>query len=281
MNPLRYAYNTNGCAHHRLDDAIELIATAGYDGIALTLDWHHLDPFATDWVAQTHHIGRKLKDANLGCVIETGARFLLDHTQKHEPTLINPTPAGRAQRIEFLRRAVDIAAILKAETVSFWAGIKQPVVTDANANAYLVEGLIAVTEYAAAQSVTLSLEPEPGMFVETNADYRALAEYPDLTDLRLALDLGHMWVTGEGDPAAAVHEYAGRLGTVSIEGMNRGVHLHLPLHKGDMEIPPLLTALSAVDFRGLVCVELSRESPRAHLAIPESIAFLRRTEARR
>lgn len=281
MKPLRYAYNTNGCAHHRLGDAIELIAAAGYDGVALTLDWHHLDPFANDWEALTRQIGRKLRDAKLGCVIETGARYLLDHTQKHEPTLINPTASGRAQRVAFLQRAVDIAAILEAETVSFWAGVKQPAVTDANANAYLVEGLIEVTEYAAAQDVTLSLEPEPGMYVETNADYRTLAEYPDLVDLRLALDLGHVWVTGEGDPAAAVHEYADRLGTVAIEGMDRGVHLHLPLHEGDMEIPPLLTALGEIDFRGLVCVELSRESPRAHLAIPESIDFLRHTESLR
>ena len=35
---LRYAYNTNGAANHRLDDALRLIADAGYDGVALTLD---------------------------------------------------------------------------------------------------------------------------------------------------------------------------------------------------------------------------------------------------
>ena len=41
---LRYAYNTNGTAWHRLDDALTLIASSGYDGVALTLDHHHLDP---------------------------------------------------------------------------------------------------------------------------------------------------------------------------------------------------------------------------------------------
>ena len=34
---LRYAYNTNGAANHRLDDALRLIADAGYAGVALTL----------------------------------------------------------------------------------------------------------------------------------------------------------------------------------------------------------------------------------------------------
>ena len=49
---LRFAYNTNGAANHRLDDAIDLIKGAGYDGVALTLDIHHLDPFAEGWATE-------------------------------------------------------------------------------------------------------------------------------------------------------------------------------------------------------------------------------------
>ena len=55
---LRFAYNTNGAANHRLDDAIRLIADAGYDGIALTLDHHHLDPFAR-WLGAGGGAGRE------------------------------------------------------------------------------------------------------------------------------------------------------------------------------------------------------------------------------
>ena len=35
---LRYGYNTNGMANHRLDEALRLLADLGYDGCALTLD---------------------------------------------------------------------------------------------------------------------------------------------------------------------------------------------------------------------------------------------------
>jgi sugar phosphate isomerase/epimerase len=276
---LRYAYNTNGCAHHRLPDALKLIAEAGYNGVALTLDWQHLDPLADDWEDQTHRVATLLRKHRLGCVIETGARFLLDPAEKHEPTLINPVSDRREVRIDFLKRAVDVAAILGAETVSFWSGIKQQSVTDDEAMHYLIEGLQSVMTYAQEQQVTLSFEPEPGMFIETNADYeRLLDREPALHGLKLALDLGHVWVTGEGEPAKAISKYADRLGTVSIEGMNRGVHLHLPLHEGDMPIPPLVRTLQEVNFTGLVCVELSRESPRAHLAIPESINYLKALE---
>ena len=50
---LRYAYNTNGLTSHRLDDALALLADCGYDGVALTLDVAHHDPFAPDLAART------------------------------------------------------------------------------------------------------------------------------------------------------------------------------------------------------------------------------------
>ena len=274
---LRYAYNTNGAANHRLGDAIELIARAGYDGVALTLDHHHLDPFADGWAADAGKVARRLGELGLGCVIETGARFLLDPTDKHEPTLLSAYPVGRARRVAFLERALEIGAILDAETMSFWAGVPKPSVDRAQAAEWLDEGLARVCAHAERIGVPASLEPEPGMLVETVADYARVAErHPTL---RLALDTGHCIVTEDIDPAEAVRAYAPRIGTVAVEDMRRGDHTHLPFGEGDMDIPAILTALRDVGFTGLVCVELSRESPRAHQAIPESIAYLKAAEA--
>ena len=45
---LLWGYNTNGFAHHRLEDAIEVLAETGYKSVALTLDHHSLNPFAPD-----------------------------------------------------------------------------------------------------------------------------------------------------------------------------------------------------------------------------------------
>ena len=268
---LRYAYNTNGCANHRLDDALLLIAESGYQGVALTLDHHHLDPFAADWDMQAERVGRRLRALNLGCVIETGARFLLDPRAKHEPTLVSPSSGGRARRIQFLARAIDIAAILQAEAVSFWSGVPRPGVPQDEARRWLIDGLIDVTRHAERRGVTAAFEPEPGMLIETAAEWDSLA----VPGLALALDTGHCLVTGDVDPAAAVLRYQDRIGTVSLEDMKRGTHLHLPFGEGDMDVPSVLAALRDIDFNKLVCVELSRESPRAHLAIPESLAWLK------
>ncbi len=116
-----------------------------------------------------------------------------------------------------------------------------------------------------------ALEPEPGMLIETVDDWQALG----IPGLKLALDTGHCLVTGERDPAVAVREFAGALGTVTIEDMKRGSHIHLPFGEGDMDVPAVLQALTAIGFRKLICVELSRESHRADVMIPASLAALR------
>jgi sugar phosphate isomerase/epimerase len=256
---LRLAYNTNGTQNHRLCDALALIAEAGYDGVALTLDVHHLDPFAPNLPRRAETLARLLAQLELGCVVETGARYLLDPRAKHEPTLISPDPDGRMRRLDFLRRAIDVAEICGAEAVSLWAGTAQ--VTHATAWPWLIEGLNAVVAYARARDVIVA-EPESGMLIETLDDFERLASEVD--GLTLALDTGHCLVTGEREAADAVREFAGRLGTVTIEDMRRGEHLHLPFGEGDMDVTAVVGALSAIGFGGLVCVELSRDSHRAH-----------------
>ncbi|GLS46730.1 sugar phosphate isomerase/epimerase family protein [Methylobacterium brachythecii] len=268
---LRFAYNTNGTAHHRLEDAIRLIKDAGYDGVALTLDIHHLDPFAENWLVEADHVSTLLQRLELGSVIETGARFLLDPTAKHEPTLVTADASGRARRVGFLKRAIDIAHVLNAEAMSFWAGVPRDGVDREAAHGWLIEGLTEVAAYAEEKGVVAALEPEPGMLVETLDDYAALT----IPNLRLALDTGHCLVTEERDPAVAVKEFAERLGTVAIEDMKRREHIHLPFGEGDMDVPSVLDALEKIDFQKLVCVELSRESHRADLMVPRSLDYLR------
>src|SRR4051794_28886812 len=79
------AYNTNGFAHHDLLDAIELLAEIGYEGISITLDHNALNPLE-NIDSQLSRVAKELSKRQFRCVIETGARFLLDQRNKHEPT---------------------------------------------------------------------------------------------------------------------------------------------------------------------------------------------------
>src|SRR5262249_34737786 len=117
-----FGYNTNGFAHHRLEDALHILAELGYGSVALTLDYHALKPFEPELPPRIASVRRLLDDLKLRCVIETGARFLLDPRRKHQPTLVSPTAEERQRRLDFLCQAVVIAKELGADAVSFWSG---------------------------------------------------------------------------------------------------------------------------------------------------------------
>ena len=272
---LRYAYNTNGTANHRFADALELIADSGYDGVALTLDHHHFDPFAPELSRRAEVLGTALQRLKLGLVLETGARYLLDPRQKHEPTLVSPEPDGRARRVEFLWRAMQIAAACGAEAVSFWAGVVRGGVSQEDARAYLHAGVAELVERNVF-GVTLAFEPEPGMLVEDVADFLDLQRR--VPELRLALDTGHCIVSGGLEPADAIHQQRDNLATVSLEDMPRGKHEHLPFGEGDMDTPAVLRALRDVGYSKLACVELSRDSHRAHSMVPQALTYLKNVE---
>src|SRR4051794_11206945 len=162
-------YNTNGFAHHPLLDAIEILAELGYRSVALTMDYLALDPFSADYRAQIEAVGSRLRDTGLRCVVETGARFLLDRWRKHQPTLLDPDPVQRQRRVAFLEAAIDLAADLNADAVSFWSGTTPvPEADDDALMARLADGCRHLCAYAERRGgVRLAFEPEPGMLIDT------------------------------------------------------------------------------------------------------------------
>lgn len=262
---MRFAYNTNGLAHHRLDDALSLLADTGYDGVALTLDVHHLDPTAPSTRDDARRVAARCRELGLGVVVETGARFLLDPRRKHHPTLVSDDAADRARRLAFLDECCVLAEVLEAEALSFWAGVSP----DPRAWDWLVDGVQQLVTRWSGHGFGLALEPEPGMVVADCADWERLG----IEGLTLALDTGHCLVAGDLDPAEAVRRYTDRLGTVAVEGMRRGVHEHLPVDEGDLDLPAVLAALQG--FSGLVTVEQSRDSHRADVLVPHTLDVLR------
>jgi sugar phosphate isomerase/epimerase len=270
---VRFGYGTNGFANHRLDDALAVLADLGYEGVALTLDHAHLDPFAPDLVARTAAVAKRLAELNLAVVIETGARYLLDPRRKHEPTLLAD---DHELRDRFLRLAVDVGADLGAEAVSFWSGILPAGLDPAMGWGRLVDGCASLVDYASSRWVTLGFEPEPGMLVEDLAGYdrlHAALGNPDI--FGLTLDIGHCRCN-EPLPVPDCVRLAGpRLVNVQIDDMRLGVHEHLEFGDGEIDFPPVLAALDEVGYRGLVAVELPRHSHAAPGVAERSLAFLR------
>jgi sugar phosphate isomerase/epimerase len=267
-------YNTNGFAHHRLDDTLEILAELGYQSVALTLDHHALNPFLPDLGMRLEQTRYQLEELGLRCVIETGARFLLDPRRKHQPTLLSPTPEERSARLDFLMRAMDIAHDLGAAAVSFWSGTAVDEAPEDVLWQRLLEGCRQLDEYARQRDVRLAFEPEPGMFIDTMARFDRLFHDMYSVQFGLTLDIGHLHCLGETPIADHIQRWRKVLWNVHIEDMKLGTHDHLMFGDGDIDFPPVFAALKEADYAGGLHVELSRHSHDAVETARRSLQFL-------
>ena len=273
-------YNTNGLAHHDLLEAIELLASIGYRSVAITVDHAALNPYAPGFERQLAKVQAALLNHGLQSVIETGARFLLDPRKKHEPTLLSADPKGRARRVNFVKHAIDIAAVLQSDCVSIWAGTAHDAKPPEDHWERLVEGLMQVVAHAADRNVCIGFEPEPGMFIDTMARYRELIGRLEgvgvpLDRFRLTLDVGHLHCQGELPITDHIRTWAKSLVNVHLEDMRHGVHEHLMFGDGEIDFPPVVAAFADVGYTGPLHVELSRHSHVGPTAARQAYEFLR------
>jgi sugar phosphate isomerase/epimerase len=276
---MQFGYNTNGFAHHCLEDALEVLAGLGYRSVAITLDYHALNPYDDRLPAQLETVRELLQKWKLRSVIETGARFLLDPWLKHQPTLVSVDPAERDRRLDFLRRAVDIAQDLEANAVSFWSGTPQD---DAPASVQmdrLVEGCRRLCDYAAERQVRLAFEPEPGMLIDTMARFEELHRRVAHPSFGLTIDIGHLHCQGEVPISDHLQRWARLLWNIHIEDMRRGVHEHLMFGDGEIDFRPVLRTLQEIGYAGGLHVELSRHSADAVETARRALEFLRDASA--
>jgi sugar phosphate isomerase/epimerase len=271
---MRWGYGTNGFTSHRLHDALGIIADLGYDGVALTLDQPHLDPFADDLAAQTAAVARRLDGLGLDLVVETGGRYVLDIWRKHHPTLVSAD--GRDRRVDYLSRAVDVAADLGAEAVSFWSGTLPDGTPEDVGWERLVAGVDAVLAHARRRGVVCAFEPEPGMLVDTVDEVLELRRrLGDPEDLRVTLDIGHIVCNEPRGLADTIALAGGLIANVQVDDMVPDLHEHLALGDGDVDFPVALAALARAGYSGLAALELPRHGHAAPLVAERSLRFLR------
>lgn len=261
---MQLGYHTNSLQNHRFADALLLLRDERFEAVAITPDTCHLDPERTG-DAELDDTARRLREAGLSPVMETGARFLLDPRHKHEPTLMTRDPAARARRLDFYGRVAAMGARLGARVVSFWSGIDRAPGPDSQP--WLLEGIARTCERIRAHGLVPALEPEPGMAVETVAQWRDVQRHLGADAPALTLDVGHLYAVWEGNPVDVIAAVGPHLAQVHLEDMRRGTHEHLEPGAGDVDFTAVLTAIARSGYRGAVCFELSRSSHRGPAAV--------------
>lgn len=288
QNATYFGYNTNGFAHHRLDDTIAILADLGYAGIAITIDHHVINPFEAGWRQEAERVRGLLERHRMHSVVETGSRFLLNPRRKHQPTLVSQLETERAVRLRFLEQCVEIAEILRSDCLSFWSGTAADDDGEDVTFRRLADGCRRLIEDAKRRSVKLAFEPEPGMFIDTMRRYSQFQSFlkeagvaeTDLGEtFGLTVDINHLQCSetppiGQWIEESTVESFPKHLFNIHISDGRCGIHDHLMFGDGEIDFSAVFRALKNADYQGGVYVELSRHSHDAVRTAERSLPFL-------
>ena len=253
-------YNTNGFAHHKIEDALQILAELGYRSSAFTLDYNTVEPFAANAIARARELGKMAQDLGLNLVIETGARFLLDPRRKHQPTLISKQASDRKKRVDFLLRCAELGLAMGSNTLSFWSGKPDFEAAEDSYWQLLIEQCIEISKQVENSGMKIAFEPEPGMFIDTMDKFEQLHKAILHSKFGLTLDIGHLECMNEMPLLPHLEKWSSVLWNIHLEDMRRGVHDHLPPGEGLIDFGKVFEGLNEIKYEGGVHWELSRHS---------------------
>jgi len=270
---LEFGFSTNAFREYELTEAIEIIAEAGYHGVELLFDQPHLyPPTATD--EEIEAVLETVRTAEI--TISNCNAFMLTAIEDfHHPSFIEPDSAYRRKRIEYTRAAIKTAAALGLSHISIEPG--GPLPTEKSTSWGLdrfEEGLRNLLPVAEEKDVTLLIEPEPELLIETSDQFLELIQRIDSSYVKCNFDAGHFYCVDE-DPAELVSQLAPYTEHYHLEDIPADrTHEHTQLGDGDMDIGEFLTAIEDTSYDGFVTVELYPYESTAAETARESMDYL-------
>lgn len=255
---MKLAFSTNAFKKNTLIEAIEAIASIGYAGVELMADVPHAYPPKLDAAARSA-VRRRMQELGLS-VSNVNAFTLFAQGDTYHPTWIEPDPQLREARIRHTLACIELASEFQSPTISLQPG--GPLIgtnlTRRQTGELFAEGLQRVLPAARQHGITLAIEPEPGLFIESASEYRDFKQtyFRDEPLVRMNCDIGHLYCVGD-DPAQVLRDMPDQIAHVHLEDIaaNR-VHQHLTPGKGAIDFVAIFRALKDTNYAGWVTVEL-------------------------
>lgn len=198
MGALELGYCTFGLANLDILDAIDAVAQAGYPGIEISFHRRQLNPFNVD-DDDLRVLHKRLQAAHLVPVCVATASYFFTPSRPHEPSLMSLDLAGRKRRIDLIKRGIRFARRLGAPLVTFGSGfLREEHVSHSSINPYqlLIDSIEeCLQEIHDDGDITLLIEPEPGMLIETLDQGLALIKQINSQHFMLHVDICHAYCT--------------------------------------------------------------------------------------
>ncbi len=252
---MRLAFSTNAFKKVSLEDSLRQIAEAEYEGVEIMADVPHAYPPHMSR-RRVRQINALLKELRLE-VSNVNAFTFFAMGDTYHPSWIDPSPKVRAQRVEHTENAIRLAHDLGARTVSTEPGGPLPDGLDREqAMEWFRLGLQMVYPLARELGVTILIEPEPELMLETRDDFLEFVGTVPHGQVALNFDLGHFYCVGD-DPAEAARALAPWIRHVHLEDIAATrEHRHLVPGRGAIDFQAVAAGLRDAGYDGWVTVEL-------------------------
>lgn len=226
---INLSYSTFGLTNLNFLDAIDVVDKAGYAGIELSFHRDQFNPFEiTDESLET--IRKHLETVRVKPACVATASHFFTPSRPHEPSLMSPDLAGRKRRISLVNRGIHVARKLGVSLVTFGSGfIRDEHITNPSANPreLLVDSIQqCLLEIRGDEDITLLIEPEPGMFIETMEQGVSLINEVNSPRFKLHVDICHAY-SSEQNYVAALAQAASYTRYLHISDAKEGYNLKI------------------------------------------------------
>lgn len=280
---MRLSFSTNAFTGFSAYEAVDRIASIGYEGVEVLADRPHLWAFGADEaeIEKIRSLGkrRRIKVSNINANTASGYEGERMAFSPFEPSLSSPDEKGRAWRVEYTKRCVDIAVRLGSENVSVTSGVLTDRLGIAEAREIFKGSLFEVLEYASSKGVRIGIEYEPGLLIGCARDLHSILEEVGSPWLGANLDLGHSHVLGEA-PEEVLRLLADRIFHIHLEDIKGRIHFHLIPGIGDMDFQRIFDELENICYAGYLTVELYTYAHMPEEAARRALKFLNGMDSR-
>lgn len=223
---LKLSYSTNGLTNLDFFTAISEVEKAKFDGVELSFQPEIFDPYTmTDEDLEKIKVFFSTKKVMPVAISTATTCFLSD--VPHEPSLLSLNSSERQRRIDLIKRGVEIAKKIGVPTVSFQSGyLREEHVNNADVDphARLVDGIKECLEDIG--DITLVIEPEPGMFIETLDEAIQLIKKVNSDSFGLHMDICHAYCS-EHDYVNSIANAVPHIKYIHLADIKEGYNLRL------------------------------------------------------
>ena len=205
MGVIQLSYSTFGLTDLDFPAAIDAVDEAGYAGVEIAFHRRQFNPFEID-DDDLAAVRRRLPALRVKPACIATASHFFTPSRPHEPSLMSLDLAGRKRRIDLIKRGIHCARALGVSLVTCGSGfvrdehVCNPAV---NPRELLIDSIReCLREIRDDEDISLLIEPEPGMLIETLEQGLSLIAEVGSPRFGLHVDICHAYCSEKNYMAA-------------------------------------------------------------------------------